>query len=214
MTRILEQELDGVAVKNASHLLLSLDNVTITYEESKHPVIENVTFHLHEGESVLFLGPSGCGKSTVAMLCAQIIPRSVEASVSGTVWRDAEVEAPGQIGYVFQDPDAQFCMLSVGDEIAFGLENQSMDRSRMSECIQKGLSLAGLHVPLDAPHATFSGGMKQKLAMACSMAMEPKVLILDEPTANLDPLSTRQVFDQIRALHDAGQTMIVIEHKF
>ena len=197
-----------------SEMMLRMEEVSITYAENEQPAIQQVSFSLAKGEAVLFLGPSGCGKSTLAMLCARLIPRSVEATVSGNVWYHPEMDASGRVGYVFQDPDSQFCMLTVADEVAFGLENQSFPRSMMKERIQESLVSAGIPVPLTVNHAEFSGGMKQKLAIASALALKPGLLILDEPTANLDPFSTKQVFEQIARLHDAGQTMIVIEHKF
>ena len=194
--------------------LLSLRDISIGYEDASRLAVSKASLDIAEGESVLLLGPSGCGKSTLAMFCANLIPRAVEAVVSGEVWRDPELALPGRIGYVFQDADAQFCMLQVDDEIAFGLENLQCDRDAMSPRILRGLKEAGLEVGLTQSHAVFSGGMKQKLAIASALAMDPSLTILDEPTANLDPFSSRQVFDQIAALHRARKTMIVIEHKF
>ncbi|MCL6599382.1 MAG: ATP-binding cassette domain-containing protein [Alicyclobacillus macrosporangiidus] len=193
--------------------LLRLRGVDIAYEDGR-PAVRGIDFELHQGESVLFLGPSGCGKSTVAMLCAGLMPEAVEAKVTGEVVRHPSLEAPGAVGYVFQDPDAQFCMLRVDDEIAFGLENQGLDRAEMPDRIRGSLAQVGLAGQEPADHAVFSGGMKQKLAIACALAMHPRLLILDEPTANLDPLATRQVFTEIARLARAGQTLLVIEHKF
>jgi energy-coupling factor transport system permease/ATP-binding protein len=208
------QILEQAREQNELPLLLSLQDVSISYDGVLSQVVQNVNFSLHEGESVLFLGPSGCGKSTVAMLCGGLIPRSVEAKVTGHVWQRPDITEPGQIGYVFQDPDAQFCMLTVADEIAFGLENVLMQRDKMDTHILESLRSANLDVPFDANHASFSGGMKQKLAIASALALHPQLMIFDEPTANLDPLSTSLIFRQIAALHESKQTMIVIEHKF
>lgn len=193
--------------------VLALQNVSITYEAGA-PIVKDVSLSLHEGETLLFLGPSGCGKSTLAMLCAGLIPRTVEATVAGQVWRHPRLTQSGRIGYVFQDADAQFCMLQVADEIAFGLENLRVPPVEMPSRIHTGLRMAGLETALEAVHSEFSGGMKQKLAIACALAMDADLLVFDEPTANLDPLSTRQVFDQIGSLHHQHKTMIVIEHKF
>lgn len=194
--------------------LIVMNDVAITYEGAASPVLHDVSLTVHKGESVLFMGPSGCGKSTLAMLCAHLIPSSVEARVDGQVWHADSVKNPGQVGYVFQDPDAQFCMLQVDDELAFGLENQAMPRETMPSMLRQGLALAGLDVPLDAQAAMFSGGMKQLLAIACALSLQPTLLIFDEPTANLDPLASSQVFHRIEELHRTEQTMIVIEHKF
>ncbi|MBX5437436.1 MAG: ATP-binding cassette domain-containing protein [Alicyclobacillaceae bacterium] len=198
----------------AAEVLLRLQGVTVAYEDVNHPALRDVDFELRRGEAVLFLGPSGCGKSTLAMVCAGLIPAAVEAVVAGVVERSPRLDRPGAVGYVFQDPEAQFCMLQVDDEIAFGLENQRCPRPDMLRRMRPALAEAGLDVPLAARHTAFSGGMKQKLAIASALAMEPELLVFDEPTANLDPLATRHVFDTIARLRAAGRSMIVIEHKY
>ncbi len=209
--KVLERVDEGQEIKS---LLLSLEGVSVSYEGVDKPIVQNINFMLNEGESVLFLGPSGCGKSTVAMLCGGLIPQSIEAKITGNVWRKKSLSESLRIGYVFQDPEAQFCMLSVADEIAFGLENVSLQKENMDARIAKSLADVDLDVPFQANHASFSGGMKQKLAIASALALDPELIIFDEPTANLDPLSTRQVFQQIANLRKMKHTMIVIEHKF
>ncbi len=194
--------------------LISLKDVAITYEGAELPVLSGINLDIFRGEAVLFLGPSGCGKSTLAMLCAGLIPRAVEGQVTGQVWRHAELERPGGIGYVFQDPDTQFCMLQVDDELAFGLENLCIPSLDMGARMDAALTAVGLSTFKRARHEHFSGGMKQKLAIATALTMSPGMLVLDEPTANLDPRSTQQVFQQIVRLRRQGQTLLVIEHKF
>ena len=217
MSRIVS-EMDLVNPESTTTLaaspVISMEGVGITYSGQLNPVISDATLSIHRGETVLFMGPSGCGKSTLAMLCARLIPSSVEAQVSGRCqWSDGLLRAGG-IGYVFQDPDAQFCQLTVADELAFGLENRCTPRGLMEPKMTRALTEANLDVPLQADHSVFSGGMKQKLAIASALALKPDLLVLDEPTANLDPHASRLVFDLIADLKSAGQTMIVIEHKF
>jgi len=204
----------GSAAETMSRPVLVLRDVAVRYPDAPAPSLLPVNLEVRAGECVLVLGPSGCGKSTLALACAGLIPSSVEAELAGEIWRDDALSAPGSVAMVFQDPETQFCMLQVDDEIAFGLENRSMPREQMPERIVQALRTTRLQVPVQALHATFSGGMKQKLAIAAALATDAKLLILDEPTANLDPLSTRQVFETIRALKAGGQTMLVIEHKF
>lgn len=201
-------------VKSDGSSLLELQGLTVSYPDSKRPVLRDIDFQLQKGETVLLLGPSGCGKSTLAMVLSGVIPRSVEAEVSGGLRRSGDLETPGSIGYVFQDPDAGFCQFTVADEIAFGLENQQVPHGKMDRLIQSSLQAAGLAVSFGANHAVFSGGMKQKLAVASCLAMNGKLLILDEPTANLDPVSTAAVFNLIPALQQQGRTLVIIEHKF
>lgn len=192
--------------------LVRLDHISVRFEKDR--VINDVTWNLVRGRSVLVVGPSGCGKSTLAMLVAGLIPGAVEAEVTGSVWRDAGLATPGQVGYVFQDADSQFCQIRVGEEVAFGLENQALAPALMNEGIADGLMRAGISLPFDVEHAGLSGGNKQKLAIASALALKPELLILDEPTANLDPASTAEVFAEIAKLLDAGRTLMVIEHKF
>ena len=193
---------------------LEVRNLTVTYEEAAEPTLAGVSFSLSKGECLLLIGPSGCGKSTLAMAIAGILPRSIEARVEGEIRLAPELQAPGKIGYVFQDPDLQFCMHRVDDEIAFGLENLQLPRDAMEPRMRSALEAVGLDMGLDARHSVFSGGMKQKLAVASALAMDADLVILDEPTANLDPDSRRHVYDVIRRLKEAGKTVLVIEHRY
>lgn len=204
---------DKPAVPSASPVF-SVDTLGVTYEGDGKSTIHDCSFEVFKGQTVLLVGPSGCGKSTLAMAIAGIIPRSVQGTLTGRIDVADGVYHPGNIGYVFQDPDAQFCMLTVADEIAFGLENACINRDDMPARIEQALADVGLDVALDARHALFSGGMKQKLAIACALALRPTLLILDEPTANLDPLATRQIFELLASLRARGQTMVIIEHKY
>ncbi|GMA58491.1 hypothetical protein GCM10025858_29940 [Alicyclobacillus sacchari] len=194
--------------------LISVRDLAVTYDGEANPSVRGCTFSVRRGECVLLAGPSGSGKSTLAMALAGIIPRSIEGVVSGECWLAPSVAKPGKIGYVFQDPEAQFCMHHVDDEIAFGLENLQVSRDEMPERIAQALAAVHLDVHPHAAHARFSGGMKQKLAIACALAMESELFIFDEPTANLDPASTRMVFSMISELRKQGKTLLVIEHKY
>lgn len=191
---------------------MRLRGVSVRYEGEA--VLESVDLDLRRGDGILLIGPSGCGKSTLAMLLAGLIPGSVEAEVTGTLARDPAMLRPGAVGYVFQDPEAQFCQLSLGREIAFGLENSSLPTAEMPTRVQEALRAAGLDADPEEVHAALSGGMKQKLAIAAALALKPEILILDEPTANLDPQSAGVVFREIQRLKQLGQTLIVIEHRF
>ncbi|WP_206831396.1 ATP-binding cassette domain-containing protein [Alicyclobacillus fructus] len=193
---------------------IEVRDLAVTYEEAAEPALAGVSFSISKGECLLLIGPSGCGKSTLAMAIAGIIPRSIEARVEGEIRLARELQAPGKIGYVFQDPDLQFCMHRVDDEIAFGLENLRLPRDDMKPRMRSALEAVGLDVGLEARHTVFSGGMKQKLAVASALAMDADLVILDEPTANLDPDSRRHVYDVIRRLKEAGKTVLVIEHRY
>lgn len=169
--------------------------------------LDNVNLTVDPGDSVLFLGSSGCGKSTLMNVLAGVIPRSIDAHLKGEVWR------PDRVGMLFQDPESQFCMLNVDDEIAFSLENCQVAPEKMPGLIQNLKRQVGLdHLAAETPIHSLSGGMKQRLALATVLALEPEVLFLDEPTAQLDPVGTKQVLDDIYQLK-RRHTLILIEHK-
>ncbi len=206
----------STALRNSAPIdpLIRLSGVSVTYPGSATQALSNVDFSLEPHQAVLVIGPSGSGKSTLAMVVAGLIPQSVEASVVGQIERSAELNHPGAIGFVFQDPESQFCQLTVGQEVAFGLENIATDPQLMDQKIGRALGTAGLFIDPGAPNYALSGGMQQKLALAAGLAPEPQLLIFDEPTANLDPQSTSQVFSQIESLIGEQRTILVVEHKF
>lgn len=138
--------------------------------------LDNVNLTVDPGDSVLFLGSSGCGKSTLMNVLAGVIPRSIDAHLKGEVWR------PDRVGMLFQDPESQFCMLNVDDEIAFSLENCQVAPEKMPGLIQNLKRQVGLdHLAAETPIHSLSGGMKQRLALATVLALEPEVLFLDLP---------------------------------
>lgn len=183
-------------------------NLRLKFPSDPHLLFKDLHFEYHLGEKILLLGPSGCGKSTLLQVLAGIIPHSIDIPIKAD-----EIRLPSSQAVVFQDPDTQFCMPHVDEEIAFVLENLQVPREEMTDRIgyhldQVGLSFTDLHTPIQ----TLSGGMKQRLALASAMALEPEVLFLDEPTALLDPEGTRQVWDTLREIHH-GKTLLIVEHK-
>ncbi|MDB5083155.1 MAG: cbiO [Bacilli bacterium] len=194
-------------------VLVELKDVSVSFEQGSQ-VLQGIDLTLCAGESVLLLGASGCGKSTLSQVIAGLLPRSIEATVTGEVNYAPAVLQSGGVGIVFQDPEAQFCMVEVQDEVAFGLENLQMPPAEMDPIIHTSLQQFGLQVDGSATTTSLSGGMKQKLALACAFAMQPSFYLLDEPTANLDPASTQLVFEQVEELIRQGQTVVIIEHKF
>ncbi|MGB8955480.1 MAG: ABC transporter ATP-binding protein [Tumebacillaceae bacterium] len=185
---------------------LSCEGVSVQFYDGKSPVLSDMSVAIRERESVLLLGPSGSGKTTLLQVLAGIIPHSIEAWFKGTVTR------PDRVGVMFQDPDAQFCMLTVEDEIAFSLENLRFPPERMRGRMEELLREVRLDVPLHWRINELSGGMKQRLALACLLSLEPEVLFFDEPTAQLDPQNTAQVLSDIRKLK-GEKTLVLIEHK-
>ncbi|WP_246938945.1 ABC transporter ATP-binding protein [Bacillus pinisoli] len=185
-----------------------VENLRLKFPKEKELLFKDLCVTINKGEKVLLLGPSGCGKSTLLQVVAGIIPRSIEVPMKAE-----KLELPISSGYVFQDPDSQFCMPYVDEEIAFVLENLHVPREQMKERIREYLDLVGLQLPdLHTSIQTLSGGQKQRLAIASILALEPDVLFLDEPTAMLDPEGTKDVWNTIENLMD-NQTLIIVEHK-
>lgn len=201
--------------------LLKVCNFSFSYDESEPPILHDITFSIEKGENLLLLGPSGSGKSSLALCINGLFPRSIDGISTGDIsllGKNIDEYLPGEVnqyvGIVFQDPETQFCMLTVEDEIAFGLENINFPRVEMDERVEWAARLMGIENYLSANIATLSGGIKQKLALACVLAMKPKLIILDEPTALLDPVSTKDFANTIQLLQKELQfSLIVIEHK-
>lgn len=201
--------------------ILAVNNLSIQYPYTDKPTLSQLSFTMVQGEALLIVGASGCGKSSLALAIAGLFPRAIEADQSGTIHlngTDIGKFAPGetcqQVGLVFQDPEAQFCMLTVEDEIAFGLENIGLPRDSISVRIEEALEMVGLTKYRNAQIHRLSGGMKQRVALACVLALHPSLLILDEPTANLDPAATDDFFQLLEQLMVTKQhTIILIEHK-
>lgn len=187
--------------------VIQLENIVLTYPQSDNLLFDELSVTVQKGEKVLLLGPSGCGKSTLLQVMAGLIPRAVEVPFKSDV-----ATIPAEAGIVFQDPDSQFCMPYVDEELAFVLENRQVAREDMPAYIASLLKRVGLDV---APHtaiSTLSQGMKQRLAIASALALEADVLFLDEPTALFDPEGTVAVWETVKQCTEA-QTIVIVEHK-
>lgn len=187
---------------------MHVDNLRLTFPGSGKRMFNDVILSINEGERVLLLGPSGCGKSTLLHVLAGVIPRSVDVPM-----RVAKLEISDSYGYVFQNPDTQFCMPFVDEELAFVLENLRTPSEEMKGEIRRLLSEVGME--LEDPHtkiSTLSGGMKQKLAIASALASRPDTLFLDEPTSFLDEESTKSVWKTIEE-SCLDKTLVIVEHK-
>lgn len=182
----------------------------------KRWALDRVDLRIAEGERVLLVGPSGSGKSTLLHALAGVHGGAEEGEESGTLLIDGRpaAEARGSAGLVLQDPDSQVILARVGDDVAFGCENIGVPREEIWQRVRRALDDVGLDLPLDHPTTALSGGQKQRLALAGALAMRPGLLLLDEPTANLDPRGVEEVISAVhRALERTGSTFIVVEHR-
>ncbi|MBX5457337.1 MAG: ATP-binding cassette domain-containing protein [Thermogemmatispora sp.] len=201
--------------------LIEIEDLTVKYPGRRMPALEHLQLQLRAGETLLLLGPSGSGKSTLALTLNGLIPHSIgklqsgHVRVAGLDTRQTTVAALAQrVGILFQDPEAQFVMFTVEDEIAFGLENLCFSPDEMERRISESLRLVGLTELRYRRVEQLSGGEKQRVALAALLALEPEILVFDEPTANLDPQGTREVFDLLRRCKETGRyTIVLIEHR-
>ncbi len=186
------------------------------YAGRRLPAVSDVSFTIEPGERVLLLGASGAGKSTLLTGMAGLLGDAEEGERRGSLRvDDAEPEQRrGRIGLVLQDPDAGVVLSKVGDDVAFGCENLGVPAADIPARVREALDAVGLDVPLARSTAALSGGQKQRLALAGALAMRPGLLLLDEPTANLDPDGVREVRAGVeRAVESTGATLVVIEHR-
>jgi energy-coupling factor transporter ATP-binding protein EcfA2 len=201
--------------------LIRAQQISFRYADRRKPALSELSFSVRRGESMLVLGPSGSGKSTLTLCLDGLIPHVVEGEFSGTLIVDrlATHEHPvhelaRRVGLVFQDPEAQFCTLTVEDEVAFGLENVLTSPDLIEAKIDEALDLVGLVGFRGRRLESLSGGEKQRVALASVLALGSEILVLDEPSANLDPVGTRELFAFLRRLTRAREhTVVIIEHK-
>jgi energy-coupling factor transporter ATP-binding protein EcfA2 len=199
--------------------MISVKDLSINY--GNIPALKDITLDIQCGECVLITGPSGCGKSTLAHILSGLIPHAIPAQIQGTV-RVAGMditahplaEIAQHVGMVFQNPSSQLFHLRVEDEVAFGPRNLGLDEQDVRLRTEWALQATGMHTLRDRNPAQLSGGQKQCLAITAVLAMQPQLLILDEPTASLDVPSTRRVMDTLNRLQSQyGITILLIEHR-
>ena len=201
--------------------IISFKNFSFQYRAQKKPTLQDINLDIYPGERVLIAGPSGSGKSTLAACINGLNPFSNPGECSGTLMVDG-VDAPhssifdlaAHVGTVLQDPDGQFIGLTVGEDIAFSLENNCTPQPEMKEIVQHAAELVGIENHLGfAPHE-LSGGQKQRVSLAGVMVDDVKILLFDEPLANLDPATGKQAIELIDTIQQkTDTTVLIIEHR-
>ncbi|GEK78713.1 ABC transporter ATP-binding protein [Agrococcus baldri] len=180
------------------------------------PALAGLDLDVEPGERVLLLGPSGAGKSTLLAALAGVLGGEDEGDEAGELAVDGSHPSTlrGTAGLVLQDPQANTIMSRVGDDVAFGCENLAVPRDEIWRRVHEALDAVGLDVALDRSTAALSGGQRQRLALAGVIAMRPGLILLDEPTANLDPAGVVEVRDAVaRVARETGATLVVVEHR-
>jgi energy-coupling factor transporter ATP-binding protein EcfA2 len=201
--------------------IIEVKGLSYSYPESTVPTLINVNLKVEQCEFVLMSGPSGCGKTTFCRCLNGLIPASYGGTFDGTVTVDGlsttehpVYEISQRVGLVFQNPENELFCTSVEREVAFGLENLALPRNEIRSRVEEALSLVGISQLKEKSPEELSGGEQQKVAIAALLAMKPKVLVLDEPTANLDPMSANSILNILVRLHrESGVTIVLVEHR-
>jgi energy-coupling factor transporter ATP-binding protein EcfA2 len=203
--------------------MIELEGVTYTYPGTSSPALKDVSLSIPQGQFCAVIGANGAGKSTLAFTLSGFVPHFYHGNLSGKVIVDGEKTATTPlsqlvltVGLIFQNPFNQISgtKFTVREEIGFGLENLGLPPPEMDIRIQETMDLLGIADLAERSPLALSGGQMQRVAIASVLAMQPKVLVLDEPTSQLDPIGSREVFESLRDLMaESGMTVVMIEHK-
>ena len=201
--------------------IIETKNLTYTYPGAAKPSIQDVSIKVERGEFVLITGPSGCGKTTLCRTFNGLIPHFYQGELKGEITVAGEnvlerhtYELAKHVGLVFQNPENQLFALSIEKDVAFGLENLGVPREEIRKKVDWAMNQTGIYDLRERSPHEISGGQQQRVAIAAVLAMEPEVIVLDEPTSFLDPLSAQKIFDVIYDLNQKqGITVILVEHR-
>jgi energy-coupling factor transporter ATPase len=208
-------------VEKLSMAIIETKNLTYTYPGATKPSIKDVSIKIEKGEFALITGPSGCGKTTLCRCFNGLIPHFYQGELKGEVTvaglRVPEhpiYELATHVGLVFQNPENQLFALSVEKDVAFGLENLGVPREEIRKRVDWALKLTGIYELRERTPTELSGGQQQRVAIASVLAMQPEVIVLDEPTSFLDPLGAKRIFEVIYELNrKLGITIVLVEHR-
>jgi energy-coupling factor transport system ATP-binding protein len=202
--------------------IVSLENVTYKYPLTDEAVLKDISLQVEEGEFLSVIGPNGAGKSTLCYTISGFIPHFYKGELQGRVQvngvetQDSALsEWVVNVGLVFQNPFNQItgAKYTVFEEIAFGLENTGVPREEMRTRVEAALALTGISDLAERSPYSLSGGQQQRVALTSILVMQPKIIVLDEPTSQMDPIGTREVFQVIKAMSERGITVVMVEHK-
>src|SRR5665647_87506 len=201
--------------------IIEIKNLSYTYPGATKPSINDVSINVEKGEFVLITGPSGCGKTTLCRCFNGLVPHFYQGELKGQVTvagmdtnKHQTYEMAKYVGLVFQNPENQLFALSVEKDVAFGLENLGVPRKEMRERVDWALNLTGIYDLRERSPHEVSGGQQQRVAIASVLAMQPEIIVLDEPTSFLDPLSAEKIFEVIYSLNKKQRiTVILVEHR-
>ena len=202
--------------------IINLQDVTYKYPLTDAPVLQNINLQVEDGEFLALIGPNGAGKSTLCYTLAGFVPHFFKGELTGTVevaGMESQYSTLSEwvlnVGLAFQNPFNQIsgAKYTVFEELAFGLENIGVPRQEMRVRVEEAMRLTGISNLAERSPYSLSGGQQQRVALTSILVMQPKVLVLDEPTSQMDPIGTREVFGLIRSMAERCMTVILAEHK-
>jgi len=201
--------------------IIETRDLTYTYPYADSPAFKNINLKVERGEFVLLTGPSGCGKTTLCRCFNGLIPHFYGGKLEGEIFvaglkttEHAIYELAQHVGLVFQNPENQLFALTVERDVAFGLENLGLPRDEIQRRVDWALKVTGTYALRNKAPFELSGGQKQRVAIASVLAMQPEVIVLDEPTSFLDPLSAKNILEVINQLNkNLKITIILVEHR-
>ena len=201
--------------------VIKVENLTVQYLGEENNALDGVSLEIEKGEFVALLGAHGAGKTTLCHSLNGLVPNMISADMYGAIEVLGEIppkipvrQLATKVGSIFDNPEFQMSQLSVFEEVALGLQNLGVEKSIIEKNISESLKLVGLEGFEDRSPFEISGGQQQRLAMASALAMKPEILILDEPTSNLEPIGKEEVFSVTRKLNqEEGMTVIIAEHE-
>lgn len=187
--------------------MIDIKKLRLKFPEAEERLFTDLDISIKKNEKVLILGPSGSGKSTLLSVMGSLIPRAIDVPLKAEV-----LNVPDNGAYVFQEPDSQFTMPTVAEELAFVLENKAVPVNEMEDRFKEALDTAGLDVDIHTNIDTLSGGMKQKLAIASALLQNAETFFLDEPTSMLDESSAKNLWETVRSIWQE-KTIVIVEHR-
>lgn len=202
--------------------IVNLNQVTYKYPLTDAPALQDINMQVKEGEFVAVIGPNGAGKSTLCYTLAGFVPHFFKGELTGSVevnGKDLHKSTLNEwvlnVGLAFQNPFNQIsgAKYTVFEELAFGLENIGIPIDEMKARVTDTMRLTGITDLANRSPYSLSGGQQQRVALTSILVMQPKVLVLDEPTSQMDPIGTREVFSVIRTMAERGMTVVLVEHK-
>lgn len=199
---------------------LQVDNLNYKYPNHEDYVLKNINLSVKNGEFIFITGKSGCGKSTLARCLNGILPKILGGEITGDIIVNGKniskmevSDLAGDLAFIFQNPESQFFTLKVEDEVAFGPENLNLKKSEIEKRVNWALEEVKMLKYRDENVFNLSEGQKQRIAIAANLSLLPEVLVLDEPTSNLDPPNAFKLFEILKKLKQMGKTIILIDHR-